>query len=157
MCGYVVCVLDCRVPRKFHFHFHPGAANWYNTQAIYQVPHLCCVSWGWASNARNLKRPLFHNNLNKTCITLVSLYCYTRTHGLQNIKVSTPGKVTIGTLPQYYSVLNLPSFRENLLPVSPKLGKVPPNYTASHPAHWPPWEPSNPHVCESKVCQEFTP
>jgi hypothetical protein len=44
------------------------------------------VSWGWASNARNMWRPLILNKLNEQCITLVSLYWYTTIHGQQNIK-----------------------------------------------------------------------
>jgi hypothetical protein len=47
---------------------------------------LWSASWGWASNARNMLRPLFLNKLNKKCITLVSLYRFTTMHGQQNIK-----------------------------------------------------------------------
>jgi hypothetical protein len=35
---------------------------------------LCSTFWGWASNARNVQRPLILNKLNKMCITFVSLY-----------------------------------------------------------------------------------
>jgi hypothetical protein len=44
----------------------------------------CCLysaSWGWASNARNMYRPLILNKLNKKCIMLVSLYWYTVMRG----------------------------------------------------------------------------
>jgi hypothetical protein len=37
---------------------------------------LCFASWGWASNARNMYRPLILNKLNKKCITFASLYLY---------------------------------------------------------------------------------
>jgi hypothetical protein len=47
---------------------------------------LCGTSWGWASNARNVQRPLIVNKLNENCFTLVSLYWYTMMHGQQNIK-----------------------------------------------------------------------
>jgi hypothetical protein len=39
---------------------------------------LCRTSWEWASNVRNMQRPLILNKLNKTCITLVSLYWLSR-------------------------------------------------------------------------------
>jgi hypothetical protein len=51
----------------------PGAANRHNMHTIYQVL-LVQTSWGWASNAQNVKRPLILNKLNKMHITLVSLY-----------------------------------------------------------------------------------
>jgi hypothetical protein len=35
---------------------------------------LCSTCWGWASNARNIYRPLILNRLNEKCITLVTLY-----------------------------------------------------------------------------------
>jgi hypothetical protein len=57
---------------------------WHNTHAIYQEP-LCSASCGWASNARNMQRPLVLNKLNEKCITLVSLYLYSMMHGQQNI------------------------------------------------------------------------
>jgi hypothetical protein len=44
------------------------------THTQYTKCRLCSVSWGWASNARNMQRPLILNKLNKKCITLVSLY-----------------------------------------------------------------------------------
>jgi hypothetical protein len=47
---------------------------------------LCGASCGWASNARNMQRPLILNKLNAKCITLASLYWYTLMHGQQNIK-----------------------------------------------------------------------
>jgi hypothetical protein len=53
----------------------------------YTKSRLCSASWGWASNARNMQRPLILNKLNKECITLVSLYWYTMMHGQQNIKL----------------------------------------------------------------------
>jgi F0F1-type ATP synthase membrane subunit a len=37
---------------RHQFHSNPGAANWHNTHAIYQM--LRSASWGWASNARNM-------------------------------------------------------------------------------------------------------
>jgi hypothetical protein len=55
------------------------------TRTQYTKRRLCSASWGWASNARNMQRPLILNKLNKKCITLVSLYWYTMTHGQQNI------------------------------------------------------------------------
>jgi hypothetical protein len=42
---------------------------------------LCSTSWGWASNAWNMKRHLILNKLNKKCMVLVSLYWYTMMHG----------------------------------------------------------------------------
>jgi hypothetical protein len=33
--------------------------------------HLCITSWGWASDARNMYRPLILNKLNRKCILLV--------------------------------------------------------------------------------------
>jgi hypothetical protein len=44
------------------------------TRTQYTKCRMCSVSWGWASNARNIYRPLILNKLNKKCITLVSLY-----------------------------------------------------------------------------------
>jgi hypothetical protein len=41
----------------------------------YTKCRLCSASWGWASNARNIYRPLILNKLNEKCITLVSVYC----------------------------------------------------------------------------------
>jgi hypothetical protein len=49
---------------------------------------LSSASWGWASNARNMQRPLILNKLNEKWITLVSLYWYTMMHGQQNIQYS---------------------------------------------------------------------
>jgi hypothetical protein len=60
------------------------AVSWHNTHAINQAPFFS-ASWGWASNARNLLRPLILNTLNKMCIRLVSLYWYTVMHGQQNL------------------------------------------------------------------------
>jgi hypothetical protein len=48
---------------------------------------LRSVTWGCASNARNMYRPLILNKLNEKCITLVSLYWYTMMYGQQNIKL----------------------------------------------------------------------
>jgi hypothetical protein len=56
------------------------------TRTQYTKCRLCSASWGWASNARNILRPLILNKLNKKCITLVSLDWYTMMHGQQNIK-----------------------------------------------------------------------
>jgi hypothetical protein len=36
---------------------------------------MCSTSWGWASTARNMYRPLILNKLNKKCITLVCCLC----------------------------------------------------------------------------------
>jgi hypothetical protein len=47
---------------------------------------LCSTSWWWASNGRNIQRPLILNKLNEKCITLISLYWYTMVHGQQNTK-----------------------------------------------------------------------
>jgi hypothetical protein len=38
----------------------------------YTKCRLCRTSWGWASNTRNMYRPLILNKLNEKCITLVS-------------------------------------------------------------------------------------
>jgi hypothetical protein len=51
--------------------------------------HLFYASWGWASNAQNMYRPWILNKLNEKCITLVSLYWYTKMHSQQNIKFDT--------------------------------------------------------------------
>jgi hypothetical protein len=56
------------------------AGNWHNTHTQYTKYRLCNTSWGWASNARNMSRPLILNKMNK-CITLVSLYWHTVMHG----------------------------------------------------------------------------
>jgi hypothetical protein len=56
------------------------------TRTQYTKFRLCSASWGWASNARNMKRPLIHNKLHRKCITLVSLYWCTMKHGKQKIK-----------------------------------------------------------------------
>jgi hypothetical protein len=40
----------------------------------YTKCRLFSASWGWASNARNMQRPLILNKLNEKWITLVSLY-----------------------------------------------------------------------------------
>jgi hypothetical protein len=42
----------------------------------YTKCRLCSASWWWASNIRNMERPLILNKLNKQCITLVSLCWY---------------------------------------------------------------------------------
>jgi hypothetical protein len=42
----------------------------------YTKCYLCSSSWGWASNAQNMYRPLIINKLNKKCIILVLLYWY---------------------------------------------------------------------------------
>jgi hypothetical protein len=44
------------------------------TRTQYAKCRLCSASWGWASNTRNIERPLILNKLNKNYITLVSLY-----------------------------------------------------------------------------------
>jgi hypothetical protein len=56
------------------------------TRTQYTKCRLCNASWGWASNARNMQRPLILNKLNEMCITFVSFYWYTMMHGQQNIK-----------------------------------------------------------------------
>jgi hypothetical protein len=43
------------------------------TGTQYTKCNLWSASWGWASNAQNIYRPLILNNLNEKCITLVSL------------------------------------------------------------------------------------
>jgi hypothetical protein len=57
------------------------------TRTKYTKRCLCWVFWGWASNARNMYRPLILNKLNKKCIALVSLHWYTTSmmHGQQNL------------------------------------------------------------------------
>jgi hypothetical protein len=55
------------------------------TRTQYTKYRLWSASRGWASNARNMERPLILNKLIKKCITLVSLYWYTMMHGQQNI------------------------------------------------------------------------
>jgi hypothetical protein len=55
------------------------------TRTQYNKCRLWSASWGWASNARNMQRPLVLNKLNRKCITLVSLYWCTMMHGQQNI------------------------------------------------------------------------
>jgi hypothetical protein len=47
------------------------------THTQYNKFRLFISFWGWASNTRNMQRPLTLNKLNKKCITLVSLYRYT--------------------------------------------------------------------------------
>jgi hypothetical protein len=56
------------------------------TGTQYTKFRLYSTSWGWASNARNIQRPLILNKLVRKCITLVSLYWSTMMHGQQNIK-----------------------------------------------------------------------
>jgi hypothetical protein len=56
------------------------------TGTQYTTCRLCSTSWGWASNARNMYRPLILNKLNRKCITLLSLYTCTMMNGQQNIK-----------------------------------------------------------------------
>jgi hypothetical protein len=51
------------------------------TRTQYTKCRLCSISWWWASNARNMQRPLILNKLNEKCITLVSLYWCTMMHG----------------------------------------------------------------------------
>jgi hypothetical protein len=46
------------------------------TRTKYPKCRLCSVSWGSASNARIMQRPIILNQLNKKCITLVLLYWY---------------------------------------------------------------------------------
>jgi hypothetical protein len=53
--------------------WNPGATNWHNTHALYQV-QLAKRLWVWASKAWNLQRPSVRNKLNRKCVTLVSLY-----------------------------------------------------------------------------------
>jgi hypothetical protein len=48
---------------------------------------LWIASWGWASNAQNMYRPLILNELNKYCITLVYNDKLCMMHGRQNIKI----------------------------------------------------------------------
>jgi hypothetical protein len=55
------------------------------TSTKYTKCRLWSASWGWASNARNMYRPLILNKFNKECITLVSLYWYSMIHDQQNI------------------------------------------------------------------------
>jgi hypothetical protein len=48
---------------------------------------ITCIILTAASNARNMYRSLIVSNLNKNCITLVSLYWYIMMRGQQNIIV----------------------------------------------------------------------
>jgi hypothetical protein len=57
------------------------------TRTQYTKCRLRSASWRWASNPRNMWRPLILNKLNKKCITLVLLYWYTMMHGQQSIKL----------------------------------------------------------------------
>jgi hypothetical protein len=68
---------------------------------------LWSASWGWASNARNMYRPLIHNKLNETCITLVSLYWYTMIHGQQNIKYAYVNLCTFTSFPSFFRVFSI--------------------------------------------------
>jgi hypothetical protein len=56
------------------------------THMQYTKRRLLSASWGWASNARNMYRPLILNKLNKKCITSVLLYWC---HILKNWKFSS--------------------------------------------------------------------
>jgi hypothetical protein len=51
------------------------------TRTQYIKCRLCSASWRWASNARNMYRPLILNKLNKKYITLVSLYWSSKLFG----------------------------------------------------------------------------
>jgi hypothetical protein len=46
------------------------------TRTQYTKCRLLSTSWGWASNAGNMWRPLILNKLNKKCLALVSLYWF---------------------------------------------------------------------------------
>jgi hypothetical protein len=48
----------------------------------------CTASWGRASNARNMQRPLILNKMNKKRITLVALYWYNMMHGHWVLRVT---------------------------------------------------------------------
>jgi hypothetical protein len=78
-------IWSVQLHQDWSFRFNPGAANWHNTYAIYQLP-LWCTSWGWASNALNMYKPLILNQLNRKFITFVSLNWCNMMHGQQNIK-----------------------------------------------------------------------
>jgi hypothetical protein len=56
------------------FHLDRFATD--RTRTQYTNCRLCSTSWAWASNARNMYRPLILNKLNRKSITLVLLYWY---------------------------------------------------------------------------------
>jgi hypothetical protein len=72
------------------------------TRMQYTKCHLFIGSWGWASNARNMQRPLILNKLYKDCITLVLLYGYTMMHGQQNISFIKSLQANAATLKLEY-------------------------------------------------------
>jgi hypothetical protein len=83
---YSIC-LGLRASTSFEHHLlilrrHYTSSTWYIACVLCQL----AASWGWASNARNMQRPLIFNKLNEKCITLVSLHRCTTMHGQQNIK-----------------------------------------------------------------------
>jgi hypothetical protein len=65
------------------------------TRTQYTQCHLCSASWRWASNARNMQRPLILNKLDKTCITLVSLYWYTTIYSNQSCRKVKKGETDV--------------------------------------------------------------
>jgi hypothetical protein len=97
---------------------NPGAANWHNN-----IPSATfSASWGWASNARNVYRPLILNKLNKNYITLVSRYWYTVMHGQQNILHIVPAADVIATASMGKTAIVLLSFHKMCLSVFHSLG-----------------------------------